>query len=288
MEKRKEFKTELVKALKSEFKNFVIEEGCNHNGNYIGIRKEENSVYPIFYINYLESVGIEEAINAIKMNLENTPDFDVYELIADKERVKKALSFSLVNEGFYEDSLSFTLKQPFLKTPKGLKVIMRISTADYSIAVDEPLLKTIGVTKEEAIEIATKQTKKKGIFVEDMTSFLNHLMPNQIGIEIPEENANAKMFVVTNNEKFNGAITILRPDVLKGIARKIKADRLILLPSSRHEFLVVNEECIDKEYAIKTVQEINRTVLDDQKDFLSDDIFIYDTNSDQIERYERE
>lgn len=104
--------------------------------------------------------------------------------------------------------------------------------------------------------------------------------------DIPEkcsDNAeHAPLYVMSNDKKCNGAITIRYRDSLKSFAMAQDSD-VVILPSSVHEVILLPVKSnIDFEYLKDMVHEVNRNCVA-REDFLSDNIYLYRRNSDKVE-----
>lgn len=86
--------------------------------------------------------------------------------------------------------------------------------------------------------------------------------------------------VVTNQRKTFGATMILFPKILKAIS-EFYEDDLYVLPSSVHEILVL-PKCSDSAERLKTtVREVNELCVE-QKELLSDQVYLYYRDSEKI------
>lgn len=66
------------------------------------------------------------------------------------------------------------------------------------------------------------------------------------------------MFVVSNRQRIKGAAAILNRDALRGIGERYHTDRLVVIPSSVHECLVIPyTEEIDLDEISVMVQAVN-------------------------------
>lgn len=82
------------------------------------------------------------------------------------------------------------------------------------------------------------------------------------------------MFVLTNQQKLQGAVCMLYPDVIKAFAEKIDCD-LYILPSSIHEVILVPAlKKNSKEKLLEIVTEINATQVE-SSEVLADSVYIY-------------
>lgn len=78
-----------------------------------------------------------------------------------------------------------------------------------------------------------------------------------------------KMTVLTNELKVKGASAVIDYELLKKVAKDYKCKKLIILPSSIHEVIVIPcEENTDLEFYSHLVRECNKSV--DPKEILSD------------------
>ena len=89
------------------------------------------------------------------------------------------------------------------------------------------------------------------------------------------------MVVVTNESKVFGATEILKSETLAKIAEDFDDD-VVILPSSIHEVICVPLNDIDGNPMVGMVRDINRSVVD-PKEVLSDNVYIYNRNTNNIE-----
>ena len=95
----------------------------------------------------------------------------------------------------------------------------------------------------------------------------------------PEE----KMYVISNEEKLNGAAALLDDKLMDSIREKI-GDDFFILPSSIHECLVVPADAgMELRDLENMVKEVNETQVAPQ-DRLSDHVYQYDADSHEVFR----
>lgn len=100
---------------------------------------------------------------------------------------------------------------------------------------------------------------------------------------IPDEE---RMYVLTNEQKLNGAAAILDDKMMDQIREKV-GDEFFILPSSTHEVLIVPAEAgIELEALESMVQEVNATQVAPQ-DRLSDHVYQYDAETRAVFRADR-
>lgn len=142
-----------------------------------------------------------------------------------------------------------------------------------SVLIQDYYLERWQITEEELIRNALARTReKKRIFFRPMSDILYRY----IGAEDGElyEYAHNGMFVLTNTEKYLGAVLVFYPEVLEQIAELVKED-FYLLPSSVHEWIIVPASmATEEDELLKTVRDINQIAVLEEE-VLSDNIYLY-------------
>ena len=130
------------------------------------------------------------------------------------------------------------------------------------------------VTEDDLFHTAMENTpyfqKKK---MAGMNSVIEYLTGKKVDDVI--EDCSANMYILTVEDNLNGAAVILYPDVLKGIAEKMRCKKFFIIPSSIHETIIVpmfSED--DFEALSQMVKEVNATQLKPE-DVLSDHAYVY-------------
>lgn len=104
----------------------------------------------------------------------------------------------------------------------------------------------------------------------------------------PEHATDNHMFVLTNSEAAMGAATILYPGVLKSLAEQFQDDKIIILPSSVHEcILMPSSETVNLQWLKEIVREVNDTEINPEER-LSDSLYLYLAKEDRIVIWEEE
>ena len=116
-------------------------------------------------------------------------------------------------------------------------------------------LKYVEIDSEKAWKAAEHNT-----FLESTIRSLRAVMADMCGVpeeEIPEA---GDLFVVTNHSKVKGASAILNKDMLRMFAKRNGVSKLVVLPSSIHEMLVLPyDTSIDMDAMSAMVREINQS-----------------------------
>ena len=127
---------------------------------------------------------------------------------------------------------------------------------NYSSKVSEEILGCANITASEAWEQAEANTN-----AETKIESMAKVMAEIIGCEYSEEtDEEIPFFVLTNKSKIRGASAILNKKLLAEFGKKYHTEKIVVLPSSVHEMLLVPyTEEIDLETFSKMVSEVNRT-----------------------------
>ncbi|MGF7145358.1 hypothetical protein HNQ56_003799 [Anaerotaenia torta] len=166
-----------------------------------------------------------------------------------------------------------------------------------SMAVNNYLLSGWGIEPDELLRTAKENTLvMEPVVIEKMTDFIIHMMLRELnGREaedttereeiirkiIHKDTDSHEMYVVTNEDHFNGAFVAFQPKVLAGIADQIGTDGLYILPCSIHEIIVVPVGYIETEDMRNVVYMVNQTEVS-ENEFLSNTVYEYNRNSDQV------
>ena len=146
-----------------------------------------------------------------------------------------------------------------------------------SVLIKDKYIMDWGITTEVLFENALEQTRKdKGVKFISMEEVLAEFYSIN-DLECDRE-SNNNMFVLTNTEKYLGAVLIYYPEIMTGIAYMLEDD-FYLLPASIHEWIIIPENAVsDRMYLLSVVRNINcYEVLEEE--VLSNDIYLYSRKS---------
>ncbi len=153
-----------------------------------------------------------------------------------------------------------------------------------SVLIKNTYLSYWDVSEEALLEYAIKHTKEaKRTMLCHMTEVLDSFCGNE------EKEfmscSGQEMYVLTNTEKYWGAIQIYFPEALDAVREKIKED-FYLIPSSVHEWIVIPAAQIpERDLLFTMVREVNESeVLEEE--VLSNNIYYYSVDLQKIYIYE--
>ena len=281
------------------------------------ILEKDNSISPTIYLNYfyeefLKGKEIGDVINEVyglyeehrkKLNFDK--DF-----FMDFDKLRDRIAFKLVNTksnskllkdiphiAFLDLSIVFycLLDNDYLGTATAL--IHNVHRDMWEVSTKELFeLAKINTPRLLKCEIKDMNDLIKEILVDDLQKTIferdDRYDRNCINTEaekvaeglmknITQVKDQLAMYVLTNNQRTNGAVCILYDEILKKFAEKVDCD-VYILPSSVHEVILVPAtEGIDGKELSVMVREVNQKELD-KIDVLANNIYYYSRERDEI------
>lgn len=250
------------------------------------IGKKGHNIMPTIYINdFLDLYNAGASIYAIANKIINiymenadTQQFDL-SFISDFNAAKNKIIFQLVNTERNAALLETIPSVPFLD----LSIIFKIylysdSTGTTTTTISNNMMALWKVDTDIIYKAAITNTPVLQEYTLcSMSDVLAELIP---GVDIKETIADIDMFVLTNKEKLCGCNCILYPHVLETFANKT-GDGFFILPSSRHEVLLISAYGKDTDMLKQMVKEVNEAEVS-REDFLSDNIYYYSKETKKI------
>lgn len=200
---------------------------------------------------------------------------------SDFEHVKSNIVYKLIHYEQNKELLSNIPHIPFLDL--AIVFYYLVATTDCgtaTILIQNPHLQFWNTDTETLYALAKENTPSLlSPCFEKLTNILSEMMD-----EFPpekEELFSLPMYVLTNKNRFLGAGCILYDNLLANWANKLSCD-FYIIPSSIHEVLVIPaDDSMTKEYFGEMIQEVNTTQLSPEE-VLSDHVYFYDRNQNQI------
>lgn len=171
-----------------------------------------------------------------------------------------------------------------------------------SVPITNQLMENYGVTVGELHEVATQNMDEltpasfksmNEVMAEMMLPSLiaecggNREQAEQMLEAMMPPMEDGKMYVLTNEQKTNGAAVILNEKVMDQISEKVGGE-FYILPSSVHELLIVPRDAgMEVSELEKMVCEVNATQVS-VEERLSDHVYAYDAQTHEIYRADME
>ena len=263
-------------------------EKVNHTVDGLTLMGEGVRVSPTIYINnmykhYKDTDNLElvltDAAAMMEKAMREAPD-NVPSL--DMESAKDNIVFQLVNTEQNKALLEDAPNRAFQDLSIIYRWVVKVEDSGIqSTVVHNSLAKQLGMSEDEMFKAAVENTRR--IFpprirnmnevIKDM--FMKDGMPLEIAEmmigEIPPEQS---MYVISNEQGINGAISMLYEDKLHALAEDLETD-LYIMPSSVHEVIAVSSNMGDPNELAQMVAEINMDQVS-LEERLSNQVYHYD------------
>lgn len=256
------------------------------------IRKEQGEemahlCLDAYYEQYLAGMTVEEAARDIWDIFNSFEQSGVSEgLLNDFEKVKNKVVFSLVNYGMNKERLESMPYVPYLDLAILFYVLLeRTENGERTAVITNKELTAWGTTKEELLRLARQNTPR--LYMAEVNS-LNDVMKSFVKDKkskdffdefIGEEESS--LYVLSNRHNVKGAAVILYDSLLKEMSKVLGHD-LLILPSSVHEVLVMAYDKTMDFLSIRDMVEHINEVEVPVCDVLSNQIYRYNREKDQV------
>lgn len=289
-----EFKTNLqeeIQARSLRHIEFLTETMTKANETLEGlvIKFEDQPIAPTIYPqkmyeSYKDGVSVSEIADYISPSILSTADFPTMPELTP-ENAEKSISFSLINK----DKNKELLEQCPYKEVHDMAAIPRWHISDEaSFVVNNNIMQMLRMTKEEILDIAQKNTESADYTCKRMDDVIRDIMLNDgVNEELIDEVLSmgaSPLNIISNRQMLDGSCAILSDSFMQKASELIGTDELYLLPSSRHEMLVINAHSVTDSSSLKDmVMDVNSNPnIIQNEDFLSDSIYKYDANTHSL------
>lgn len=310
-----EFKQEIADNIKDhlpeEYQDSSVQLNTVHKNNEtlgaITITSTDSNVSPTIYLNSFyedyqngeDMDSIMDKIADIRVEHEVDKSFDVSRIM-DFEQVQDKIAARVVGMEGNDELLA---QRPHAEMDD-LAVTYCVmlgedANGSMSVPITNQLMETWGVTQEDLHQLAqTNQETLTPSTFKSMNEVMAEMMIPQIMDDMGVDRESAEqmisdmippddmMYVLSNEQKVNGAAALLDEKMMDQVAEKVGID-FYILPSSVHEVLIVPAEVgMNLKDLENMVQEVNATQVAPQ-DRLSDHVYQYDNETHEIFRADR-
>lgn len=280
MEFAEELKAKVEGILEKGF-NVTIHEVTKNNDNTrtgISIMAKDTNIAPTiyleeFYEEYSNGRNIDEIVNDVLRiySANRVPEgLGDVKRFTEYEWVKERLIFQLVNSERNKERLSNLPHRKIMDLELVYRVVMgKEMNSLQTVMVTNNHLDLWKVTEEELYEVAKQNTPK---IMEARIGTMGNIM-RELGV--PDSDIDdVPMYIITNEDRINGATVMLYHDKLKQLADRLDSD-LYILPSSVHEVIAVPAEIGEAVAFAQMVREINRVEVSPEE-VLSDSLYKFE------------
>lgn len=229
-----------------------------------------------YYKQYQKGVGIDELAGSIVSEYSahfccEAVDFSFF---TDFEKARGTIVCKLIN---YEKNKAVLDRVPHRKFHD--LAVVYYCRMDHelfgkgSIMVENRHLQMWGITEDEIDGIARRNTVRLLPYqLYDMETLLKETFGLDTEWQMKQE---LPMYVLTNTEKYLGAVNMIFDSILEAVAERLEDDYFVL-PSSIHECIIIPAlQDIEESQLHTMVEEINRECVADEE-ILGDTIYRYE------------
>lgn len=196
------------------------------------------------------------------------------------------LSHAYLEENVYLTVMNPELNRDYLadiphEYMEDMAVVPRVMiNEEASFAIKDWMLDTYGFSREELFQVARDNMNMQDYKCMSLNSVIGGM-----GFVEPEPGPADTIYVLTNMSSIDGAAAILSDKAMKQ-ARETVGEDFFILPSSRHEVILVpRSSSLTVAELTDMVVSANRTVVE-EKDLLSDHVYRYNSNTGRIRMLE--
>ncbi len=255
-------------------------------------KNEKTTISPTLYINdmyekYLRTGDLQatlreaaEAMDEVFREAEVPP--------LDISTAKDNIIFQLVNTMQNEDMLKNLPHRDFQDLSVIYRWVVGVEQQGLSsVVINNHVAESLGMGEEQLFKAAAENTRRiLPPVVQSMNEVIRDLfmadgMPQELAdLMVGEQEPERTMWVISNENKIDGAVSMLYEDKLHSLAERVGTD-LYILPSSVHEVIAVSVEMGEPEELAQMVAEINMDQVD-LSERLSNQVYHYDKDLRKI------
>ena len=206
----------------------------------------------------------------------------------DISTAKDNIIFQLVNTMQNEDMLKNLPHRDFQDLSIIYRWVVGVEQQGISsVVINNHVAESLGMGEEELFKAAAENTRRiLPPVVQSMNEVMRDMfvadgMPKELAdLMVGEQEPEMTMWVISNERKIDGAVSMLYEDKLHNLAESVGTD-LYILPSSVHEVIAVSVEMGEPEELAQMVAEINMDQVS-LEERLSNQVYHYDKDLRKI------
>lgn len=229
----------------------------------------EGSVRPTLYQHHFENIeDADELIKFVENVLSERPEVNPSEFYS-KEYVLENVISCVRHETEDEEIVKYLV---YGDLEEYFRVIIgHQDEGTMSVVITKAIAKNLNIDIDNLRKVARENTSKT-VSIRSMREVLVGMIGTDIDLPLPEEEM---MYVAIANGGMKGASVMLFSDVLDEFCETHGVEKLIIIPSSTEEILLI-PVCTEDESSMNSmVREVNETQIPDESERLSDHIYYY-------------
>lgn len=292
-----EFKSHIAAAIQAELGSDVkvtIQDILKNNDTHLDgltILSARYNLSPTIYLNYyFRQYEKGCPLSQIKQDIlsayrENCPPGSIdISFFTDYDKVKSRIIFKLINYERNQELLKDVPHYRFLDLAIVFNCLLDSGpSGNATILIYNHHLNFWDITRDDLYALAAANTPKLLKYdLRSMTDVLKEFLRGDEPIFPKEDLTNPyPMYVLSNQCKLNGSVSILYQNLLRDFAHRLGSD-LYILPSSVHEVLLIpafhHSSCQELS---KMVTDVNSSQLS-QEEILSDHVYYYSRETEKL------
>jgi len=209
--------------------------------------------------------------------------------IKDFDNIKDRLYFKVVNKSANSNYMEKYVCNSHLDLLKVYCIMAKVKNGVHSIEIKKEYLDAWGITEQTLMELAESNSKKllpcaivnytdckKMVEQKDLRCLPTDLKYNRVnGVDKDSK------WILSNKYMFEGASSMFYKDILRDFAKTYESD-ILIVPTSVHEVVIVPISEVSDINEIRVLQKDNKENTPVEQ-FLSDNLYIYSREREQIE-----
>jgi len=238
-------------------------------------------VYPeLMYQHYRESTGMEPLVRLAMSEAEKQMPIDFDELKVSREKAPERLGVDVVNYKANQEKLRDMPYEKFLDLALVMKWRMY---GNYRVEVSDRILSELHMTKEEAFQLAKRNTFQTIQPLRTLEEERKILLEPEDYEKLKVNPFQKEIYILSTKGYECGAAAVADRDTLKRIHKELGGD-FYILPSSEHRMLVVEKsKCRDVDKLMYKILDEQRVAYDWERP-LSKNTYFFDGERLQLTR----
>lgn len=284
---KEELRAAVAERLGVEMESVRVNEVMKNNGKVmtalVVMDDGKSGVYPNVYIDKemedwrVGRMSLDELVDDVVERYKAVTDQGLPAVPkVSREMILDGAIIQVVNAEKNADQLNDIPHRRFLDLAAIVRCVVDLGgiAGQGSMKVTYTMIQGFGISEDDLFERALQNTVEKyPLRFMPMGQMMSELVGGS-----PEDfdgDMKSPLYVLTNQQKMNGAAVMFWPEKIGEIADKI-GDDVYVLPSSIHEVLLttVHGCALEVRDLQNMVREINATVVD-QEEVLSDNVYVY-------------
>lgn len=259
--------------------------GCMLTG--LSITTDNDTISTVIYLDnmyeeYQNGMDREQIVTDIIRMYEENRDVQGWDVsyLGDYETVAPLIRAALVNYGENVEMLKGMPHRKFLDLAVVYSIEVELPGTDRkagNINIQNACMELWGVSEADLYRQAMRNMEHEAM-VMDLCEKLGDLLPGD-GLQTQEPHI--KMLVLTNKKMWHGAAMVLQTETLDNACMQMQTERLVIIPSSIHETILIPYGEDDMHGIAEMINEVNREYLN-ITEVLSGHPYIYDKGTKTV------